>query len=239
MPSSSQPVAAKPAPAPAAPTPIRKPAIAAVSQSAARAPLDAFFRGAGIDSPAMNPRQAEQFMTQLGQVTRELIAGVIDGLHLRAIQKAQLRQSNTTIQPLDNNRLKFAANVEEGFAKLFGEESEHYQSPAESVRNAYADLKHHQRALLAATRRAVDEYLERLEPSRIEERAGGGLGGALLNAANKFKYWDLYKDVYSILANRAADEMPQAFLDELSTAYADEVAKHGPKAHAGATKEAG
>jgi type VI secretion system protein ImpI/type VI secretion system protein len=202
--------------------------------------LDAFFKGAGIEAPAMNPRQAEQFMTQLGQVTRELIAGVIDSLHLRAIQKAQLKQSNTTIQKLDNNRLKFAADVDEGFAKLFGEQSELYQSPVESVRNAYADLRHHQRALLAATRHALDEYLDRLEPAQIENRAGGGIGGALLNAAHKFKYWDLYKDVYSILANRAADEMPQAFLDELATAYADEIAKHAPKSQSGATsKEAG
>ena len=230
------------APRPAsAPTPIRKPGTAGAAESAsAHGQLDAFFRGAGIDAPAMNPRQAEQFMTQLGQVTRELIVGVIDSLHLRAIQKAQLKQSNTTIQKLDNNRLKFAANVEEGFAKLFGEESDQYQSPVESVRNAYADLRHHQRALLAATRRALDEYLERLEPSQIENRAGGGIGGALLNAANKFKYWDLYKDVYSILSNRTTDEMPQAFLDELSTAYADEMAKYAPKPQSGASsKEAG
>lgn len=232
---------AKPAPAAPAPTPIRKPGLPTATDSAAqRNPLDAFFKGAGIDAPAMNPRQAEQFMTELGQVTRELIAGVIDGLHLRAIQKAQLKQSNTTIQKLDNNRLKFAANVEEGFAKLFGEESEQYQSPVDSVRNAYADLKHHQRALLVATRRALDEYLDRLEPAQIENRAGGGIGGALLNAANKFKYWDLYKDVYSILANRAADEMPQAFLDELATAYADEIARHAPRSQSGTTtKEAG
>jgi type VI secretion system FHA domain protein len=237
------PAPARPAPKPAAaaPTPIRKPApIGAAEPAASRNPLDAFFKGAGIAAPAMNPRQAEQFMTQLGQVTRELIVGVIDGLHLRALQKAQLKQSNTTIQKLDNNRLKFAANVEEGFAKLFSEESDQYQSPVESVRNAYADLKHHQRALLAATRRALDEYLDRLEPAQIENRAGGGIGGALLNAANKFKYWDLYKDVYGILANRATDEMPQAFLDELATAYADEIAKHAPKSEAGsASKEAG
>ena len=84
----------------------------------------------------------------------------------------------------------------------------------------------------------VDEQAE--AAAQIENRAGGGIGGALLNAANKFKYWDLYKDVYSILANRAADEMPQAFLDELATAYADEIAKHAPKSQSGATsKEAG
>jgi type VI secretion system protein len=236
---------AKPAPAtpaPATPAPATPAGLKpAAAEAAARQPLEAFFRGARIDMPNLTPRQAEQFMTQLGQVTRELIVGVIDGLHLRAVQKAQLKQSNTTIQPLDNNRLKFAANVEEGFAKLFSDQSELYQTPVDSVRNAFADLKHHQRALLAATRRAVDEYLDRFEPGQIEGRAGvGGIGGALLGAANKLKYWDLYKDVYSILANRGSDEMPQAFLDELSNAYADEIAKHAPRpASNAATKEAG
>ena len=243
-PAASKPAAATAAPSaprPAAPTPFRSNATPKPADpAAARSALEAFFRGAGIDPPALDARQTEQFMTELGMVTRELIAGVIDGLHGRALQKAQLKQSNTTIQKLDNNRIKFAANVEEGFAKLFGEASEQYMSPVESVRTAFADLKHHQRALLAATRSAIDAYLERLNPDQIENRAGTGLGSALINAANKFKYWDLYKDVYGILANRTAEEMPQAFLDELSNAYADEIARNAPRSEPAAVdKEAG
>ena len=148
-----------------------KPSASARSEpGATRNPVEAFFRGAGIDAPVLSDKAAEQLMTQLGQVTRELIVGVIDCLHLRALQKAQLKQSNTTIQPLDNNRLKFAANVEEGFARLFGDDSEQYLSPVESVRKTFADLKRHQRSLLVGTRRALDEYLDRLA---CDPRSGG------------------------------------------------------------------
>jgi len=201
----------------------RKPA-AVPSEPVDRA-VQAFFRGAGIDAGDLDAEQATALMTQLGQVTRELIVGIIDCLHLRALQKAQIKQATTIIQPHDNNRLKFAANFEEGFTRLFRDDSDQYLSPVESVRSAFADLKHHQRALLTATRRAVDEYLQRIDPDELERRASGGRAGTLINAANRFKYWDIYKDVYSILGNRAPDEWPQPFLDAFSKAYAEEIDK--------------
>ena len=187
--------------------------------------LEAFFRGAGIEAPKLEGREAEQLMLRLGQVTREFLVGMIECLHMRALQKAQLKQSNTTIQARDNNRLKFSANVEEGFERLFFDDAEQYMEPVESVRGAFADIKGHQRALLRATRRALDEYLDRLEPETLELRAANGRTGTLINAANKLRYWDLYKDVYAILANRPQNELPQPFLDALANAYEQETEK--------------
>jgi type VI secretion system FHA domain protein len=197
----------------------------AAAKPVARAPLDAFFRGAGIDAPRLTQQQSERLMAQMGQVMRELVMGVIDCLHLRALQKAQLKQSNTVIQARDNNRLKFSANFEEGFSRLFLDESDQYTDPVESVRGAFSDIKDHQRILLRAMRAALEEYLERLEPEQIELRATNGRTGSLINAANKLRYWDLYKEVYSVLANGPADELPQPFLEALASAYHDGTAR--------------
>lgn len=191
----------------------------AEARPAGTGPLDAFFRGAGINAPNLSPQETERLLTQVGQVMRELVVGVIDCLHLRALQKAQLKQSNTTIQARENNRLKFSANFEEGFSRLFLDSSDQYADPVESVRGAFSDIKDHQRVLLKAMRAALEEYLERLEPEQIELRATNGRTGSLINAANKFKYWDLYKEVYSVLANGPADGMPQPFLEALASAY--------------------
>lgn len=191
----------------------------AEARPAGTGPLDAFFRGAGINAPNLSPQETERLLTQVGQVMRELVVGVIDCLHLRALQKAQLKQSNTTIQARDNNRLKFSANFEEGFSRLFLDSSDQYADPVESVRGAFSDIKDHQRVLLKAMHAALEEYLERLEPEQIELRATNGRTGSLINAANKFKYWDLYKEVYSVLANGPADGMPQPFLEALASAY--------------------
>jgi type VI secretion system FHA domain protein len=158
-------------------------------------------------------------MEQIGEVTREFIRGVIESLRFRAIQKAQLKQTDTIIQPAENNRLKFSANFEEGFSRLFLDKSDAYMSPVESVRTAFGDLKGHQGALLRGMRAALNEYLDRLEPRELEERAVSGRKASLIKATNKLKYWDLYKDVYSILANRPEDGLPQPFLDALASAY--------------------
>jgi type VI secretion system FHA domain protein len=194
-------------------------------RTASREPLEAFFRGAGIDVPDLTPQQAERLLTQIGHVMREFVVGVIDCLHLRALQKAQLKQSNTVIQARDNNRLKFSANFEEGFNRLFLDDADHYTDPIDSVRGAFADIKDHQRTLLKAMRAALAEYLNRLEPQQIELRASNGRTGTLINAANKLKYWDLYKEVYTILANCPADDMPQPFLEALASAYREGTAE--------------
>ncbi len=49
-----------------------------------------------------------------------------------------------------------------------------------------------------------------------------------MNAANKLKYWDLYKDLYQVVANRQPGQFPQQFLEELSRAYENEDARTAP-----------
>jgi len=188
-------------------------------------PLDAFFKGAGIDAPKLNPQQAARLMKRLGQLTRELVAGTIDCLHLRAIQKAQLKQADTVIQRPENNPLKFSANVHEGLTRLLLDESDESMNPVESVRSAFADLTAHERALLVGMREALDEYLDRLQPEAIEHGRTGGRMGALMNAANRHRYWETYKEVYAGLVERPVDEFPRAFLDELARAYERETAR--------------
>jgi len=217
---------------------LRQPKKPETRQPGSKNPLDAFFRGAGIDAPDLSADDTDQLLTQLGQVVHELIAGTIDCLHLRAVQKAQMKLSNTMIQPRENNRLKFSASFEEGFSRLFLESSDEYMSSADSVRGAFSDIKEHQRLLLTATREALDEYLDRLEPEQLEMRTSGGKRGVLINATSKIKYWDLYKDIYSVLANRPANELPQPFLDALAKAYQQSAAQADNEAAEPAQQEA-
>jgi len=111
------------------------------------ADLDAFFRGANLETPRLTPEQTQQFMAELGSVTRELVTGVLECLHQRALQKAQLQESVTIIEPRDNNRLKFAADFEEAFERLFFDDSEHFKSAIDSARDAMKDIRQHQRFL--------------------------------------------------------------------------------------------
>ena len=184
--------------------------------------VEAFCRGAGIDPSAL-PIEAQHALLQLaGQMTREVVLGLMDTLKGRSDQKSRLRLSQTTIQPSENNPLKFSASVDEALLKLLDGHSSRYLGPVEAIRDSFADLRAHQIALSAAIQAAIDEVMNRIEPGELQEKFDRGLKrGALLGAANKMKYWDLYTEFYHVLNQRNEQNLPTLFAEELSRTYAE------------------
>lgn len=189
--------------------------------------VEAFCRGAGID-PASIPLETQHALMQIaGQMVREVVLGLMDVLKGRADQKNRLRLSQTGIQPVDNNPLKFSASVDEALVKLFdGHSNSRYLGPVEAIRDSFADLRSHQQALSAAIQAAIDEVMNRIEPGELQERFDRGLKrGALLGAANKMKYWDLYTEFYHVLNQRNEQNLPTLFAEELARTYAEKAAQ--------------
>jgi type VI secretion system protein len=184
--------------------------------------VDAFCRGAGIDPSAL-PIEAQHALLQLaGQMTREVVLGLMETLKGRADQKSRLRLSQTAIQPAENNPLKFSASVDEALLKLLDGHSTRYLGPVEAIRDSFADLRTHQLALSAAIQAAIDEVMNRIEPGELQEKFDRGLKrGALLGAANKMKYWDLYTEFYHVLNQRNEQNLPTLFAEELARTYAE------------------
>jgi len=220
---------ARSAPAPAAQNGARSapPAAKTAPAAAPTVALDAFFRGAGLPAQKLDDKQIEQTLHRLGQLMRELILGLNENLHLRTEQKNALRVPTTTIQPQNNNPLKFSASVDESLGNLLFRNSSEYLQAVESVREAFTDIKQHQQTMLSALRTAIADYIARLDPEELENKFSGGKRGGILNAANKLKYWDLYKDLYQVVAQGQAGQLPQQFLEELSRAYEQEGARTG------------
>jgi type VI secretion system FHA domain protein len=184
--------------------------------------LDAFFRGAGMAARPIDAQQTDEILHRIGQLMRETIVGLTENLHTRTAQKSALRQPNTTIRPRDNNALKFSAGVEEAFEHLFFRHAEQYLDAVDAVREAFGDVKRHQQVLFKAMQKAMGDYINRLDPDALEEKFSNGRHGMLMGAANKLKYWDLYKDLYQVVAQQSPGEMPQLFLEELAQAYESE-----------------
>jgi type VI secretion system protein len=187
--------------------------------------LEPFFRGAGIRSQRVDTQQADLMLLCLGQLMREMIVGIGEILHQRAEQKNALRLPSTTIQPGNNNPLKFSAGVEETLLNLLLRDSPEYLLPVEAVREAFGDIKQHQLLLLKSLRGALDDFVGRLDPDDLEQKFSRGRSGMLLNAANKLKYWDLYKDIYQLVASHPPGELPMQFLDDFAHAYEQESAR--------------
>ncbi|MBL8269058.1 type VI secretion system-associated FHA domain protein TagH [Steroidobacter sp.] len=206
---------------PAAPTPARRSTDAPALEPANG--VEAFCRGAGID-PASVPLETQHALLQLaGQMTREVVLGLMEVLKGRADQKSRLRLNQTGIQPADNNPLKFSASVDEALLKLLdGHNNSRYLGPVDAIRDSFADLRTHQQALSGAIQAAVDEVMNRIEPGELQERFDRGLKrGALLGATNKMKYWDLYTEFYHVLNQRNEQNLPTLFAEELARTYAE------------------
>ena len=230
------PPAPAPAPKPAAAAPPAKPT--APTPTPASAPsLDAFFRGAGLAPQRLDDKQADQVLHRLGQIMREVVLGVSENLHLRAEQKNVMRVPTTTIQPQNNNPLKFSASVEEALSNLLFRDSAEYLGAVDAVRETFGDIKQHQQHLVAAMRTAVVDYVGRLDPEELESKISNGRSG-LIHAANKLKYWDIFKDLYQVVSQHQAGQFPQQFIEELARAYEREESRAAPSAAGGKPRSA-
>jgi type VI secretion system FHA domain protein len=187
--------------------------------------IEALCRGAGID-PASLPADAQSaLLTLAGQVLRESVLGLMEALKSRSDIKNRLRLSQTTIQPGENNPLKFSAGVDEAVQRLLDPHGNRYLGAIEAIRESFADLRNHHTALVAATQGAMDEFMSRIEPGELQERFDRGLKrGALLGATNKMKYWDLYVEFYQALNQRNEQGLPSVFAEELARTYAEKSA---------------
>jgi type VI secretion system protein len=216
-------VAARTAPAAAKPEPTPPPAPPAPPAPTAPS-LDAFFRGAGVQPQWLDEKQAEQVLQRLGQLMREVVLGANQNLHVTAEQKNVMRV--TTNELKSKNALKVSTSIDEALTQLLLSDSADYLPAVDAVREAFTEIKQHQQHLLAAMRTAVTDYITRLDPEELENKIGRGNG--LLNAANKLKYWDLFKDLYEVVAQRQPGQFPHQFIEELARAYELEASGSAP-----------
>jgi type VI secretion system protein len=187
--------------------------------------LEAFCRGAGIDPASLPVDQQNALLTLAGQMLRETVLGLMESLKARSDVKSRMRLNQTTIQPGENNPLKFSPSVDEAVLKLLDPHTSRYLGPIDAIRESFADIRTHQTALVGAIQAAIDEVMSRIEPGELQERFDRGLKrGPLLGATNKMKYWDLYTEFYQVLNQRGEQGLPTLFAEEFARTYAEKVA---------------
>ena len=190
-----------------------------------QAAVFAFLRGAGLPLREMEANEASLLLHRAGQLVRELAIGLRDSIQLRVDQKNLMRLANTTIQPQNNNLLKFAASLDEALENLFYMNKPEYMPAVDAVREAFDEIVVHERAVLDAMHAALLDYLERIAPEEIEQKSGDSKRG-LLGTKVEAKYWERYADLYSTLAEHAPGQFPQMFAEVFAAAYDRKIAKH-------------
>lgn len=179
----------------------------------------------GLAGKNLSEARMMEISQTVGELMRETISGLMQVLSSRSTVKNEFRMNVTTIQPVENNPLKFSANIEDALENMFIRESQAYKKPVESVREGFQGIAEHQVAILAGIRAAFRGVIERFDPITLEQRFEKYRKAGLLQMVNKGKNWDSYKEYYQELVNDMDNSFQHLFGYDFVQAYEDQLLK--------------
>ncbi len=160
-----------------------------------------------------------------GEVLREMVAGLMKVLGSRNAIKNEFRMNVTTIQPVENNPLKFSANTDDALENMFIKKGNAFKKPVEAVEEGFKGVAEHQLAVLAGIREAFTSLIERFDPEQLEERFNQQTKGGLLPGSQKAKKWDAYVAYYKEMVGDIDSSFQYLFGDKFVRAYEEQLHK--------------
>lgn len=215
----------EPAPAPAQ-IPRTRPASPRSPESLDRGVIEAFLEGAALDGVEIADEDIVETMRLIGALYRETVRGLREVLSARSSIKSEFRVTQTTIQPAENNPLKFSLGEDDAMTALLTKKGRGYLPPLRAVEEAFGDVKAHQVAVMVGMQAALTGLLVRFNPKALEDRIdeeSSAVGGLLRN--RKSKYWDEFAKLYDTIAVEAEDDFQSVFGREFGKAYEKQVRK--------------
>jgi len=192
--------------------------------AAERRAVDTLLEAAGLDPTDLAGAIPSEVLQVAGQLLRAMVIGVTGLLRERAEIKEVFRISQTIIKPSQNNPLKFSPGVDEALKYLLGDRSASYLSAEESVESAFRDIRNHEKAVVSAMLKTLNDYLEQFDPDELRSRFDRGLKrSSILSSANKLKYWELYEESYHVLTRHDEGGPPVQFSEDFARIYEQEV----------------
>lgn len=131
----------------------------------------------------------------------------------------------TTIQPVENNPLKFSANIDDALENMFLKSGNAFKRPLDAVTEGFDSVAEHQVAILAGIREAFKAVIERFDPILLEERFSKQGRGSLLPGSQKAKNWEAYASYYEDLVGDIDKSFQYLFGDGFVRAYEDQLQK--------------
>jgi type VI secretion system protein len=212
-----------------APTAPARPAAPSATPSATRPSDETALRRAlaeslGIPESQFADLPMETLLQNLGKVLRASVSGMMSMLRARAQMKGEFRMSQTMIQPVENNPLKFSINIEEALRHIINPNpSSGYLSPLTAFEEAHEDIEAHMLAVMVGMQAALQAVLQRFKPEILEKRLGQQALLEKLPLYRQAKTWELFTSLYTEIANEAEDDFHQLFGRTFSQAYEEQI----------------
>lgn len=162
--------------------------------------LAAFCRGLGVDAQLLGDHDEAELMATLGTSFRELLDGVLDLLRARTELKNQFRMSQTMIQAVDNNPLKFSLSLEAALRHLYAEPDGGNLKADQAVKQAVSELRSHQLGMMIAMEQTFNSFVAKLDPINFQPKKNdesGSVSGLLGGFGGKSKAWENYHKFYT------------------------------------------
>jgi type VI secretion system protein ImpI len=148
-------------------------------------------RAAGLPDNFFANRTDAELAEQLGSILRMTVDNLMALLQARTQAKQLTRStSQTTVQAIENNPLKFSPTSEDAMRILFGPKTRSYLDAQRAFAQGFSDLKSHQLKTYMAMQHAVHELITGIDPTLIARELELQRGAKSWLGSNKSKLWD-------------------------------------------------
>lgn len=184
----------------------------------------AFLKGLGFDDNSFENGLSEEQLFIAGKLFRRAIEGTVDVLQSRAEIKNEMRMDMTTIQPIQNNPIKFAISTDEAIRKLLTQDNKSYMDPVKAMDEVYDDITSHQIAIISGIQASLSYVLKRFEPKNLITRfEEDNPISSSIPIHRKAKLWEAFDRLYGDIETEAEDDFNRLFGQEFSKAYDQQV----------------
>lgn len=189
--------------------------------------LQAFCRGAGIESDRLPADAQTRSMHLAGQILRESLVGLKDLERTRNEIRNRFRIEIPT--EADDPRPSLTRlTVDELLIELFHQHETRRLDAVQWLREQVGIAKDHENATAHAMRAAFVEFVGRLDPAELEARFERAARRGKGKPGNKALYWELFENFYRNLFEMPADHLPHTFVEAFSVAYKEFLKKPAP-----------
>jgi type VI secretion system FHA domain protein len=187
--------------------------------------LDAFCRGAGIDTQRLPADAQTRLLHLAGRVLRETLVGLKDLERTRANTRNRYRIEMPAREQDDPRPSLADSMVEDLLVDLFVQHENRRLDSVQWLRELVGEAKLHENACAQATRAAFVEFLDRLDPAELEARFERAARRGKARSADKAQYWELFVSFYRNLIEMPADHLPHTFVEAFGSAYREAMKK--------------
>jgi type VI secretion system protein ImpI len=181
-------------------------------------------RGAGLPEDALAARNPAELAGEIGELIRLLTENTRQLLEGRQQAKRLTRStSQTTIQALNNNPLKFAPTAEDALRIMFGPPTRSYLDARRAFTQSFDDLKSHQVRMLSAMQHALRELLAEIDPDVIDKASKNDRSFANILGSRRARLWDIYSTRWRALTQGNEAGMLNAFMNYFAEYYDTDV----------------